>query len=138
MSTNEKINKIKQRKALLLSWAQGIRTSEAKASDQKGYYKKQINLDSVRKLAKDFKLMGEDDMAEKLSCAISAIAGTEEPKTEYSYSYVMRKLRKGDKDRRLEFQRVFKDSFDEAMDEGLSDPEQIALLAAIKQIEFSD
>lgn len=138
MSSNDKINKIKERTAMLLSWSEGIRAGKKEISSKESADKEQVNLDALRRFARDFKLFGEDDLAEKISCAISAIAGTEDPKTEYSYSYIMRKLRKGDDERRLEFQRVFKDAFDQAMDEDLFEPEQIALLAAIKQIEFSE
>ena len=95
-------------------------------------------LDNLRYLTRELKLAGEDDLAEKISCAISVVAGTEHPKTEYSYSYIMRNLRKGDDDRRIAFQRMFKETFDDARDDDLENPEQIALMAGIKAIEFDD
>lgn len=52
---------------------------------------------------------------------------------ELSYSYIMRKLRKADKDVVRQFQEVFKKNFDAALDDNLENPEKIALLAAIKE-----
>jgi len=95
-------------------------------------------LDRLRYLSRELKLAGENELASKVSCAISALAGTEHPKTEYSYSFIMRKLRKGNEEDRSEFQKIFKQTFDQAMSEDLEDPEQIALLAAIKAINFEE
>lgn len=93
-------------------------------------------LEALRHIAREMKLAGEDKLASKISCAISAIAGTENPKTEYSYSSIMRDLRKGDDERRLKFQHIFKKTFDDALDNELENPEQIALMTAIKSIDY--
>jgi hypothetical protein len=62
----------------------------------------------------------------------------ETTRQDLSYSYIMRKLRKGDKNMQYKFQKVFKKSFDDAIDHGLEMPEKIALMAAIKEISFSE
>ena len=93
-------------------------------------------LDTLRNLARDLKLAGEGELADKVACALSALAGTKEPKTEYSYSFILRNLRKGDKDRQRDFQVAFKESFDEAMSEGLEDAERMALMSAMKVVNF--
>ena len=51
-----------------------------------------------------------------------------------SYSSIMRKLRKSDKDKCLAFQKAFKKSFDEAYSKGIEQTEKVALLAALKSI----
>lgn len=61
-----------------------------------------------------------------------------EIKPDLSYSSVMRKLRKGKDEKRLEFQKEFKNAFDGALNENLEEPEKIALLSAIKAINFSN
>jgi hypothetical protein len=92
----------------------------------------------LKRLAQDLKLAGEDELADKVACALSALAGTKEPKAELSYSYMLRKLRKGDKERLRKFQVVFKNNFDAAMSESLSDPESIALMAALRAVDLED
>jgi hypothetical protein len=50
----------------------------------------------------------------------------------------MRKLRKGDPEIRLQFQKSFKDAFDNALYEDIDNPDEIALMVAIKKIDFKD
>jgi len=98
---------------------------------------KSASLDELRDLCKKLKLIGQDDLADKIACALSALAGTKKPKSELSYSYIIRKLRKeNDNDRKWQFQIAFKNTFDKAISEKLENPEQIALMSAVKAIDY--
>jgi hypothetical protein len=96
------------------------------------------NLDKFRKLAKHFKNVGNENLSNKLLLIISANTGLNNPRSDLSYSYIIRKLRKNDKENLDKFMKVFKNSFDDAYIENLENPEQIALLSAIKVINFND
>lgn len=65
-----------------------------------------------------------------------SLANKTDLKPELSYSSIMRTLRKDKDERKLKFQKTFKDAFDRALDEQLEEPEKIALLAAVKKIDF--
>ena len=94
-------------------------------------------LNELRRLCKDLKLVGEDELADKVMCALAAVTDTEHPRIDLSYTYVMRKLRKDKDDEKVsEFQRVFKDTFDQALDEDLEDPAELALMKAIQHVDF--
>lgn len=95
-------------------------------------------LDSLRKLAKQFRLSGDKDLCEKILIVIAGESGLESTRADLTYSSVMRDLNNGDKKRRLNFMKKFKETFDEAFDDGLENPEEIALLAAIKEIGYND
>ena len=56
---------------------------------------------------------------------------------ELSYSAIMRDLNKNNKDDIEKFRLVFKKTFDEANIEGLEEPERIALIAAMKGINYN-
>jgi hypothetical protein len=88
------------------------------------------------KLCQDLKLAGEHDLADKLSCALSALAQSKRPRHDLSYSYVMRELRNKHKDKVKLFQTTFKKSFDEALFENMEDPDQVALLSALQTIDI--
>lgn len=90
----------------------------------------------LRKIAKDLRILGEEDLVDKVLCALSAVTGTEYPNADLSYSYIMRQLRKGDKDRQHEFQISFKQAFDEAIDNDIENPEEIALMTAMMAINY--
>lgn len=89
----------------------------------------------LKRLCKDLKLADEHDMADKVLCAIAAIMDVEDPKAHLSYSYVMRDLRKNHPEKIHEFQLTFKKVFEEAMIEGMSDPEEMALLAGLQTLD---
>lgn len=62
-----------------------------------------------------------------------------EPETKYTYSYVMRKLRKDYSEADIKkFQQTFKNQFDTALEKKLSNPENIGLIAALKSIDFKE
>lgn len=86
-------------------------------------------------ICKDLKLAGEHILADKISCVLSALAGTKHPRHDLSYSYVMRELRKKHEDKVLDFQKTFKKTFEDALDAEMEGPEQVALLAALKKID---
>jgi hypothetical protein len=57
---------------------------------------------------------------------------------ELSYSAIMRDLNKNDKDKLELFMKQFKKSFDEAIIEDLEDPDKIALISAMKAINYEN
>ena len=75
-------------------------------------------------------------------CFLFALAEedhSKSPKTDLSYSYVMRKLRQDGNDKvTREFQQVFKEAFDRAIMEELESPEDSALMMAMQEIGFKD
>lgn len=85
---------------------------------------------SLKKLCQDLKLSNEHELADKVACALSALAGTKNVRPELSYSYIMREIR-DDKDKTRKFQQSFKDSFESALDNGEERPEEVALMAAV-------
>ncbi len=87
------------------------------------------------KLCQDLKLAGEDEMADKLCCALSALAGNKQPRYDLSYSYVMRFLRKEHADLVPKFQETFSKAFYQALEDELEDPDQLALLESLKHID---
>jgi hypothetical protein len=89
-------------------------------------------------ICKDLRLLGEAELTKEALYAYAAITDTENPRADLSYSYVMRKLRKGDDSIRLKFQKVFKDAFDRALLEDVEEPAEIALMVAMKAINFQD
>jgi hypothetical protein len=89
-------------------------------------------------ICKDLRLLGEDQLTQDALHAYAAITDTESPRADLSYSYVMRKLRKDDDKKRLKFQKVFKDAFDRALLEDIEEPADVALMVAMKAIEFKE
>ncbi|NJO18539.1 MAG: hypothetical protein HC877_23260 [Thioploca sp.] len=63
----------------------------------------------IHKIAKDLKLYGENEIADKIICAFAAITDAEMPRIDLSYTYIMRELRKENKHK--DFQISFKKSF---------------------------
>lgn len=55
---------------------------------------------------------------------------------EQSYSSIMRDLRKNDPDNVLPFMKSFKSAFDNALNDGLDDPDKLALMEAIKKVNY--
>jgi hypothetical protein len=95
-------------------------------------------ISELASICKDLRLLGENELTKEALYAYAAITDTENPRADLSYSYVMRKLRKGDDDRRLKFQKVFKNAFDRALLEDVEEPAEIALMVALKAINFKD
>lgn len=89
-------------------------------------------------ICKELRLIGDDKLANEAIFAYAAISGEDNPRPDLSYSYIMRKLRKGDKDRRLKFQKSFKQAFDEALLDDVEEPAELALVVAMKAIDFKD
>lgn len=89
-------------------------------------------------VCKDLRMLGDDDLTKKALCAYAAATDTENPRVDLSYSYIMRKLRKGEEDRRLKFQKVFKEAFDRALYEDADEPANLALMVAMKAIDFKE
>jgi len=89
-------------------------------------------------VCKDLRLLGDKELTSKALCAYAAVTDTENPKVDLSYSAVMRELRKGEKERQIKFQRVFKDTFDKALYSDLEEPQAIALMEAVKAIDYKE
>jgi hypothetical protein len=83
-------------------------------------------------LQHDLLSLGESEMSDHLLCVLAAME-----ETTLTYSAAMRKIRKKyDSEQVHEFQRVFKDVFEEAIDTGIDNPEGVALTKTLKQLEL--
>lgn len=89
-------------------------------------------------ICKELRMLGDDDLTKKALCAFAAVTGADHPRVDLSYSYLMRKLRKGDEERRLKFQKAFKEAFDRALYEDVDEPASLALMVAMKAIDFKE
>lgn len=70
---------------------------------------------------------------------ISESIDKKESKKEIHYSKIMRKLRKDyNKEDIKKFQKTFKDQFELSLEKELKNPENIALIAAMKAIDFEE
>lgn len=85
-------------------------------------------------LAKDLRSVDEKGLSKEL--LIIAGAGD---KADLSYSAVMRELRQDDdKDRTKVFMTVFKEIFDQSFISELEEPQNIALMQALKAIDYEE
>lgn len=98
---------------------------------------KNNDIGRLRELAKQFKYANNTDLCKKILLIISAKTGTSNPRSDLSYSYIMREI-KNDKEKLNEFMTVFKNTFDDAYENDLESPEEIALMTAMKAINFKD
>jgi hypothetical protein len=89
-------------------------------------------------ICKDLRLLGDRDLTHQAITAYAALTEVEDPRPDLSYTYILRKLRKGDDERRLKFQKVFKAAFDKALYTDVEEPAAIALTVAIKAIDYND
>ena len=96
-------------------------------------------LATLAHICKDLRLLEKHDLTDKVLCAYAALSDSEnKPKVDLSYTYIMRKLRQeGNEDRIRTFQVVFKDSFDRSLDEDIENPTEVALMMAMKAIDWS-
>lgn len=93
---------------------------------------------TMYKLAKKLRDQGKHELCDEL---ISAFASSSKhsviPRPDLSYSFIMRNLRKSEDEKRAkEFQKAFKEAYDEAFIEGLENIDDVALLQAIKTIKL--
>jgi len=91
---------------------------------------------TLRRLAKDFRLAGEGKLCDAVLLALADITEASDVRADLSYSFIMRKLRKLDKDRAKEFQVAYKQAFDEAFLSGLDNLDEVALLQAVQEIDL--
>jgi hypothetical protein len=89
-------------------------------------------------ICKDLRLLGDKSLTNQAITAYAALTDVENPRPDLSYTYVLRKLRKGDDKRRLKFQKAFKAAFDKALYSDVDEPAAIALTVAIKAIDYDD
>lgn len=89
-------------------------------------------------ICKDLRLLGDIDLTHQAITAYAALTDVEDPRPDLSYTHILRKLRKGDDERRLKFQKVFKAAFDKALYADVEEPAAIALTVAIKAIDYND
>jgi len=92
----------------------------------------------LRRLAKDCRLEGNDRLATRALIALAKETGSPTPRSDLSYSYIMRELRKEDPDKLHKFMVVFKKAFDKAYVEELEDPDNIALMEALQAVDYED
>src|SRR5271157_5751384 len=99
-----------------------------------------MSIESVlASICKDLRLLGDDKLTKKAIFAYAAMTDTDDPHPDLSYSSIMREIRKeNDEDRVLKFQKAFKQAFDTALDEDVEDPASIALMVAIKAIDYKE
>lgn len=89
-------------------------------------------------ICKELKLLGDKELTQIALIAYAAMTDTEKPNVDLSYSYIMRQLRKQDKEKQYKFQKEYKDTFDRTLFEEIENPEEIALLAAMAAIDYKD
>lgn len=87
----------------------------------------------LQEVCRQLKSVGEDELVDRVLCAYAAVTGSESPRVDLSYSYVMRKLRNTAPDQVRSFQVAFKRAFDDALDQDLDEPANIALTSALKE-----
>lgn len=98
--------------------------------------KESNHLSDLRKLAKDLRVHGLDDVCDNVVLAIFAETNAMDARPDLSYSFIMRQLRKLDPDRAREFQEHFKKAFDEAFLTGIDNVDDAALMQTIQEIEL--
>ena len=93
-------------------------------------------LSILRKLAKEFRFQGENEICNKIVFAISSEINAQDAKPDLSYSYVCRELRKSNPEKLKEFQIAFKKAFDEAFLARMDNIDDVAMLQAVKEIDL--
>lgn len=87
-------------------------------------------------LSEAAKFAFDSDIRQGILLAISAIDDLEEPRSDLTYTSVMRELRqKESEDKIKNFMKEFKEAFDAGLYEGIDEPESAALMMAIKKTE---
>lgn len=79
--------------------------------------------------------IGDKKLVSDLLCALAAITNTENPRADLTYSSVMRHIRNNRKDIVNDFQSYFKQSFEDALDNDLENPEQLALMESLQKFD---
>jgi transketolase len=97
---------------------------------------KRQHLLKLNKLAKDLKLLGINNICNKITLAISKETDAKNAKPDISYSFILRKLRKKDPEKAKEFQIKFKEAFDEGFLAGLDNFDDAAMLQTIQEMKF--
>lgn len=93
-------------------------------------------IDDFRKLARLYRMSGRQDLADKVLILIAKETDGVTPKSDLSYSAIMRDLHKDDTDKMLVFMKAFKEAFDEAYIEGEDDPDKTALMQARGEADY--
>lgn len=93
-------------------------------------------VDKIRKSIRLLSEAGEKDLASDLLCALAALTDAAMPRSDLTYSSVMRELRQNHKDSVKDFQVEFKKAFEDALDEDLDDPDQVAMLHTLKKLDL--
>ncbi len=97
-------------------------------------FKQEETLAKIVSLAKDLRAVGEKDLSKKLL----VVAGAGEM-ADISYSSVMRELRQDkDEDRLRKFMIVFKETFDQSFINEIDEPQNVALMKALKAIDYEE
>lgn len=113
-------------------------TTRARRSFLNKLVKSQSNhLSDLRKLAKELRFHGLDDVCDNVVLAIFAETNARDARPDLSYSFIVRQLRKFDPERAREFQEHFKKAFDEAFLSGIDNVDDAALMQTIQEIELN-
>jgi hypothetical protein len=91
----------------------------------------------LAKICKEIKELDDKSLLDKSVCAYAAISNKDKTNVDLSYTSVLRDLRKSKKEDVRPFQEKFKEVFEQALDEDLENPEEIALTAALKHIHWT-
>ncbi len=92
--------------------------------------------EQLKKIAQDLREAGETDLADGVCCVFAALTGEKKPKIDLTYSAACREIRKKQPNKLKPFQKLFKQKFDEALIEGLDDPEDSALMECLNKMEL--
>jgi hypothetical protein len=87
-------------------------------------------------LIRALKILGKDELCQKLKLAIAKKEKINTDKIDLSYSYECRELRQSNKEKLKEFRKEFKKVFDDAFVNGLENPEEIALMHVIDKFDL--
>lgn len=87
---------------------------------------------AIRKLGD----IGEFELQDSLLCAYAAITDAENPRVDLTYSALMRVIRKENPGLVKDFEKTFQETFYEALDNNLSNPEEAALMQTIKELNL--
>lgn len=107
--------------------------SKAKERLRQVEFFKHKNAEELRGLAKELRIQGKDELCEYILSKIAKETEAGDIMADLSYSFVMRNLRKSNKEKAKKFQEIFKKTFDEGYAEGIKDFEDVALFEAIKE-----
>ena len=105
----------------------------------KGKSASRSRLESLKKFAAKAKEIGDTEAFESIKKALKRDFDYDNINLGISYSQVMRKLNKdNDKERLENFMKCFKETFDQADNESLDEPDKVALIESLQAIKWNN